>query len=248
MGVFPPGFQKAREAQVSLVADRHRDMTAFGRGYDAAPGRVVHRRGIDAGAEAHHQHRGIGHRRRGHDGAQILGRDMAERLTLGLQVVQDGDLGGPGRAGQLRMVDDPSEVGHLGHAMPHRASGGDTGRLDRGDARFTEIAAQDRFQTVKFGVGEFGHSVRADLGAIGKGDAGVGAADIGEDGSHGVTLLRGAGRGGCARWGRPSGGGLKPGWKLQRVTLRQPGRGRWTGQGSTRLPAGGVAARRRAAR
>ena len=198
MGVVAVGFDEPRQPQIARVPDRQRDMAAFRGWHDAAPRRVVDRRGIDPGAQPHHQHRGIGHGWRLDHRAQEFRGDMAQRLTLRLQVVQDRHLAGPGGAGQHGMVDDPRQVGHLGHAMAHRTGSRDASAFDAGNPGFLQVAGQDRLKTVKFGIGEFGDGVGADLLAIGQGDAGVGSADVGKDGGHGVpSVIAGQGPGKC---------------------------------------------------
>ena len=205
VGMFAIGFDEAGQPQVPLIPDRQRDVAAFRRGHDAAPRGVVHRCGVDPGAKPHHQHRRIGLTRCFDHRAQELWCDMAQRLTLCLKVVQDRDLGGPSGAGQHGVVDHPAEIGHFSDAVAHRACGCHTSALDRGNSGLGQVAQQNGFQTVKFGIGEFGDRIGADLLAIGEGDPGVGSADIGENGGHLVTSViagYGPSKGVIRRFGR----------------------------------------------
>ena len=65
----------------------------------------------------------MGFHRAGQHRAQIGRWDMAKRLTLCLQVIEDGDLLRPGGPGKLGRVHHPVEVGHGRDAVLHRTGG-----------------------------------------------------------------------------------------------------------------------------
>ena len=179
---FQPGLDEAGELEVLLGAHRHVDMAAFrGRNDAALRGRVNGGR-IDAGAKPDHQHRGPCLDRAGDHGPKIGLGDMAKRLALGLQVVQDRHLARAGRGGKLRPVHHPVEVGHGRDAVLHRAGSSDADAGDCGPG-LVKIVAQDLGDVLAarlvFGVREAADRVDPDAGAFGQRDAGVGAADVG---------------------------------------------------------------------
>jgi len=120
----------------------------------------------------------------------MRGLDMAKRLTLRLQIVQDRRPPRPGGTGQLCGVDHPGKVGHLGHPVLHRPCDGDARAVNRCQALLGEVGGQDRLQPWKIGVPEADGAVAAHHRPVGKGDARLGAADIGKDGK-GHGRLRG---------------------------------------------------------
>jgi hypothetical protein len=149
----------------------------------------MHRGGIDAGAEAYHQHGRARMGRAGDDGAQVGGGDMAQCVALCLQVVEDGDATRAGGGGQLCAVHDPIEIGHGGGAVLHRARGGDADTIGAGPGG-GKVVAQDMGDVLTaclvFGVGEARDAAFAHGGAIGQGDPCICAADISEKGEgHG---------------------------------------------------------------
>jgi hypothetical protein len=140
-------------------------------------------RGIDPGAKANHKHRALRLRAVDHP-AQVAWGDVAKRLALGLEIVQDRNTGRASGASQLGAVDHPGQICHFGHAVLYRTGGGDTDARDRGPG-LVEIVAQDLGDVLTarliLGIGKAADRIELDRGAFGEGDASVGAADVGKD-------------------------------------------------------------------
>jgi hypothetical protein len=140
------GRHELAQAQLHLVADRQVGMAAFGRRDGPACGQIEHRGRVEPCADADHQfgrlRAGVGTRQ---DRADIGGVQMAERMALRLQIVQDRHRFGLGRALQRCFVDGPVQIGHRRAPVAHRACHGHAG-CNRIDAAFVrDIAAQHRF-------------------------------------------------------------------------------------------------------
>ena len=146
---------------------------------------------VHARANPHHQHgRAIGLRPCNH-GAQILRRNMAQRMALRLQIIQNRAAHSPRGRLQQRGVNCPIQIGHHRHTAAHRACGGHANAINCAHARLLHIGAQHIAQTRKIGIAKAGNAVRAHLRAIGQRHAGVGSANIGKQGKggHGSILL-----------------------------------------------------------
>lgn len=79
---------------------------------------------------------------------------MAQRMALGLKIVQHRHARRPGRALKLGSIDGPGEVREQGHPVADRARGRHAGAVDLGAAHDGEEVAQDRRQGRIIGVPE----------------------------------------------------------------------------------------------
>ena len=196
-------FDEMRQAQVFFGPDRHVDMPAFRCGHHAAPGRVMDRRRVEAGADIDHQHRPARHLRCFDQRTQVFRGNMAQGIAGCLQIVQDRHDLRPGGAGQGAAVNAPVQIGHRGDAVLDRACRRNAGAIDRSDPAFGKIARQDGVQPRKPAVAEPPDAVSADTRAISQGDAGVGPADVGNKAKRGFghrqAPVRCAGSGGVRK-------------------------------------------------
>ena len=176
-------FDEADQLEIFLGPDGHVDVAAFRGRHDPAARRGMDRGGVDAGAKTHDQHRAL-RLRAVDDPAQVFRGDVAKRLALGLEVVQDRDGGRAGGMGQLGRVDHPGKIGHLGHAVLDRTRRSDADARDLGTG-LVKIVAQDLGNVLAarlvVGIGEPADRIKLDRSALGQSHAGVGAADIGKD-------------------------------------------------------------------
>lgn len=157
------------------------DVAGLGRGDEAAGGGVVDRGGVEAGAGADHQRGGVAGSCVGLDHRnEVVGRDMAYGVALRLQVVQQRHVGGAGGAADRVGVHRPVDVRQFGPAVLHRAGDGDAGALAPGHAARLEIGGEDRLKPLVVGVAEAFDGAFDQSGTVGQGDAGVGAADVGD--------------------------------------------------------------------
>ena len=157
-----------------------------GRGRDhTAPRGFMHGGCVHTGANPHHQHRCPRLMRAGNQRAQELRRDMAQRMALGLQIVENGGLARTGCTDQRRAVDGPVQIGHHRHAIAYRSCGCHTDAIHQRNTGIGQILCQNRLKTGKSGVGKAADRFGAHHLAICKGDAGIGAANIGNDGEGG---------------------------------------------------------------
>lgn len=180
VGVGPPACHEVRQRQIVGRAHRHGDVPAFRGGDDPPPGGFVHRCRVHAGSQPDHQFGGMRLHRPRDQRAQQIRRDMAERVALGLEVVQDGRPFGPGGPGKRRAVDHPVEVGHRRDPVADRSGGCDAGAVHVIDSGVLHEAAQDRIDTGEVGVAEPGDRSRAHGRAIGQGHTGIRASDVGD--------------------------------------------------------------------
>ena len=147
---------------------------------------------VDAGAQTHDQHRGTGDHGTVDHPAQVFRRDMAKRLTLRLQVIENGDFRRTCGRRKLGRVHHPIQVCHRGDTVLHRASGSDTDAGHFG-AGLGQIILQHMGDVLParliFGIGKAANAVEAHFGAIRQGNAGVGTANVGKDGKGHALVL-----------------------------------------------------------
>ena len=195
--------QPAGQRHVARAAQRQRGVARLGRRHQPARGRVIDRGGVEAGAGADHQPGGAGG---GHGLAprqhrlDRSRRKIVQRHPLRLQVVEHL---GPFRArhpGQRAPVHFPADVGQPSQPAVHGPGHRDRGPGAVDPAHVAQILGQDVIQpfaarhVVAIRVAADG--VGQDLTAACQGRAGVGAADVRDQGQAVVgPVLRGAGSG-----------------------------------------------------
>ena len=113
---------------------------------------------------------------------------MAKSLALGLQIVQDRHVAGPGGAHDAGVVDDPGlamfvkQIGHGDSAVLHRASPRHASAVKRRNFFLDHIAGKNCVDAGEIFVAKFGDGVLAHHRVIGKRYPRVGATNIGNKG------------------------------------------------------------------
>ena len=124
---------------------------------------------------------------------------MADRVTLGLQIVQNGYFFGAQHLRQHRAFHTPWQVGQIGHPVMNRARRrhANPGDLPVIGAGVGQIAVQHMGQIGGVAIGIAAHALGIHDLAAGQRHAGVGAADIGHkrQGRGHMRILRGFGHG-----------------------------------------------------
>ena len=185
-----PGAKARGEIELALIAGGERNVATLARHRDPAGGRPDEAGNADAGAGPEHELGAMGGRLAAADLDQILGRKMGQRQRQGLEVVEDVERLKPGRAAKLVAGEGPGGIGEADVIPGHRRGHGEGAVLRR------------LFQTGNVGGGSAGDGRMvgaedlADVGELerverGHGEAGIGAADVGDDGAgswHGALL------------------------------------------------------------
>ena len=110
-----------------------------------------------------------------------IGISTVKGMALGLKIVEDRDGGRTGGTRDALPRDDPGKVRHLGAAILDRAGGGDAGPGAARNAQVRQVIGQDRFQPRPPGVRIAADRCVIDAARVCQCDAGIRAADIGED-------------------------------------------------------------------